>query len=302
MLRLPRILFATDGSDCAERARRYAAHLADRFEASLHIVHVEERSADLTDVVDVKEADILADLHAIERGESVVAEPRVRERRVVHPSAAEGLLTYATEHDIRLLVLGTHGRRGLRRFVLGSVAEEVVRRADAPVLTVGPGADVHAMSGGTLLVPVDFSAAQESLLAHAREWALAYDMELVLAHAVEVKGVPDVYGLRSDPPEPDALADRARKALREPAEALRDRGLDVRVEVRAGPAAREVLDAAEAHDADLLTIATHGRSGLDRVLMGSVAETVLRQAPCPVLTTKPFGRSLVEASASSPNE
>ena len=299
MLRLPRILFATDGSDCAERARRYATHLADRFEAALHVVHVEERPADLADVVDVQEADILADLHSIERGTSVVAEPRVQERRVVHPSAAEGLLAYATEHDIRLLVLGTHGRRGLRRLLLGSVAEEVVRRADAPVLTVGPGADVHAMSGGTLLVPVDFSSAQDTLLAHACEWALAYDMDVVLAHAVEVEGVPDVYGLRSDPPAPDALADRARTALREPADALRDRGLDVRVEVRAGPAAAEVLDAADALGADLLAIATHGRSGLDRVLMGSVAERVLRQAPCPVLTVKPFGRSLVDGPALS---
>ncbi|MFB6247341.1 MAG: universal stress protein [Salinibacter sp.] len=293
MLRLPRLLFATDGSDGAERARRYATHLADRFEAALHVVHVEERPADPADVLDVREADVLADLHSVERGTSAVAAPRVRERRVVHPSAAEGLLAYAAEHDIRLLVLGTHGRRGLRRLVVGSVAEEVARRADAPVLTVGPGADVDGLSGGTLLVPVDFSAAREALLAHAREWALAHDMDVVLAHAAEVEGVPDVYGLRSDPPEPDVLADRAREALQEPADALRDRGLDVRVEVRAGPAAPEVLDAAGDLGADLLTIATHGRSSLDRMLMGSVAERVLRQAPCPVLTLTPFGRSLV---------
>jgi nucleotide-binding universal stress UspA family protein len=295
MLHLPRLLFATDGSDGAERARRYATYLADHFDATLHVVHVEERPADLSDVIEVEESDVLADLHAVDAGASAVAEPRVRERRVVHPSAAEGLLAYATEHDIRLLVLGTHGRRGLRRLVLGSVAEEVVRRADAPVLTVGPGADVHSLSGGTLVVPVDFSSAQDTLLAHAREWALAHDMDVVLAHAVEVKGVPDVYGLRSDPPAPDALADRARTALRDPADALRERGLDVRVEVRTGPAAPEVLDAAEALGADLLAIATHGRSGLDRVLMGSVAERVLRQAPCPVLTVRPFGRSLVDA-------
>ena len=299
MLHVPRILFATDGSECAERARRYATHLADRFEATLHVVSVEERPADLSSVIEIEESDVLADLHSIEQGASAVAASRVRERRVVHPSAAEGLLAYAAEHDIRLLVLGTHGRRGLRRLVLGSVAEEVTRRADAPVLTVGPGADVHTLSGGQLLVPVDFSAAQEVLLAHAREWALAYDMTLTLVHAVEVEGVPDVYGLRSNPPAPDALADRTRTALQAPADALRDRGLDVRVEVRTGPAATEVLDAADALGADLLAIATHGRSGLDRVLMGSVAERVLRQAPCPVFTVKPFGRSLVEGPATA---
>ena len=298
MLHVPRILFATDGSEAAERARRYAASLADQFDASLHVVHVEERPTDLSDVIDVQESDVLADLHSIDAGPSVVAEPRVRERRVVHDSAAGGILAYATEHDARLIVLGTHGRRGVRRLVLGSVAEEVVRRAEQPVLTVGPAANVRTLSGGRLLVPVDFSAYQDDLLAHAGEWALAYDMTLTLVHAIEVEGVPDVYGLRSDPPGPDVLTERTRAALAEPADALRDRGLDVEVEVRNGAPAAEILDAADALDADLLAIATHGRSGIERMLMGSVAETVLRQAPCPVLTVKPFGRSLVRDETS----
>jgi len=288
MLHLPRILFATDGSDCAERARRYALQLAARVDAALHVVHVEERPVDLTDVIEVEAADVLSALHP------VVAAPRVQERQVVHPSAAEGVLAYATEHDVRLLILGTHGRRGLRRLVLGSVAEEIVRRAEAPVLTVGRGASTPAPTGGRLLVPVDFSTHQEPLLAHAREWGLAFDLSITLVHAVEGQGVPDVYGLHSNAPASGALADRARRALSEPADALRAHGLDVQVEIRTGAAAPNILDAADTLDADLLAVATHGRSGVDRMLMGSVAESVLRRAPCPVLTVKPFGRSLVD--------
>jgi nucleotide-binding universal stress UspA family protein len=294
MLQLPRILFATDGSACAERARHYAMHLADHVDAALHVVHVEERPAELRDVIEVEEADVLSDLHSVGAGDAAVAAPRVRERQVVHPSAAEGLLAYATEHDVRLLVLGTHGRRGLRRLVLGSVAEEVVRRSEVPVLTVGRGASAAEPTGGRLLVPVDFSEHQAPLLAHAREWALAYDMAVTLVHVVELEGVPDVYGLRSQPPNPDALAERTREALSETADDLRAHGLDVQVDVRTGHAAPGILEAADALAPDLLAVATHGRSGVDRVLMGSVAESVLRQAPCPVLTVKSHGRSLTD--------
>ncbi len=295
MIHLNRILFATDGSACAERARPHAFDLADRFDAALHVIHVEEREAELSEVVDLCEEDVLANLHALE-STAPVAEPRIRECRVAHPSAAGGILSYAAEHDTDLIVLGTHGRRGVRRLVLGSVAEEVVRRAPRPVLTVGRGASSSAsLNGGRLLVPIDFSEHQESLLAHARELARAYDMTLILFHAVTIEGLPDVYGLSRPSPDTDALTDRTRVAVEEQADLLRDRGATVEVEVRNGRPAENILEADDDLDVSLLAIATHGRSGIDRMLMGSVAETVLRRASCPVVTVKSFGTSLVPA-------
>ena len=294
MLHLNRVLFPTDGSDCAEHARHHAHYLADRFEATLHIINVEEREAELADVIDVREADILADLHAPQKAAAPVAEPRVQECRVVHPTAANGILSYTAEHDTNLIVMGTHGRSGLRRLVLGSVTEEVVRHAPVPVLTVGRGAkSPERMEGGRLLVPVDFSEQQPRLLAHARELALAYGMSLTLLHVVERTSLPDVYGISMEAPGPGVLTERTEEALEERAEALREHGVDVRVKVRRGHPAEETLDAAEELDADLLAIATHGRSGVKRVLMGSVAEKVIRRAPCPVFTVKSFGQSLV---------
>lgn len=292
MIHLNRLLFPTDGSDCAERAREHAAYLATRFDAAMHVVQVEERDVDLTDAIDFREADVLADLHA---ADSETSAARVEERRIAHPSVPDGILSYAEEQDVDLVVLGTHGRRGVQRVMMGSVAEEVVRRATCPVVTVGPSArPPDEMGGGRLLVPIDFSEFQDRLLKHALGVARAYDMTLILLHVVEVEGLPDVYQVYSTPPEPGVLADRIEQVLEQRADEIREQGVEVALEVRSGHAAEEILDTAAGLDADFLAIATHGRTGLDRILLGSVAETVIRQAPCPVLTVKAFGRSLVQ--------
>lgn len=295
MIHIDRILFPTDGSECAEQARRHALHLADHFDATLHVIRVEEREAELADVVDVTEADVLADLHGISGAESSLAEAQIQERTVGYPSVAGGILTYAAEHDADLVVLGTHGRRGVRRLVLGSVAEEVVRKAPCPVVTVGR-SDVapDALDGGTMLVPVDFSEHRFRLLAHAQELAPVYGMDVRVMHVVEMKGVPDAYGVYDSPPDPGKPAERAQEVLDEEVDALRDAGVTVSIDVRAGHPADEVLTAAEDSEAAFIMIATHGRTGLERMLTGSVAEKVIRQAPCPVYTVKSFGRSLVD--------
>jgi nucleotide-binding universal stress UspA family protein len=300
MIHVNRVLFPTDGSDCAERARRHAVHLADHLDAVLHVIHVEERDVELSDVVEIDENDLLADLHGAIRGESFpLADSRVRERTVAYPSAAGGILTYGVEHDADLVVLGTHGKRGVRRLMLGSVAEEVVRKAPCPVVTVGRGAiPPEDMEGGTMLVPVDFSEHQTRLLDHVRELAPVYDMDATVLHVVEMRGVPDAYGVYSSLPDPGKLGERAEKALDEEVESLRADGIDVSVAVKSGHPADQILTYAEEIDAAFVTIATHGRTGLERMLMGSVAEKVIRRAPCPVCTVKSFGQSLVEKNES----
>ncbi len=295
MISVDRILFPTDGSDCAEHARRHATHLADHFDATLHVIRVENRDVEPTDVVEIEEADLLSDLHGLIRGESFpLAESRIQEYAVAHPSAAGGILTYGVEHDVDLVVLGTHGHRGVRRLMLGSVAEEVVRKAPSPVVTVGRGAVApEAMEGGTMLVPVDFSEHRARLLAHAREIASVYGMDVTVLHVVEVTGVPDAYGGYSSLPDAGKLGDRAQKVLDEEVESLRAEGIDVSIMAESGQPAERVLAVAEEREAAFVMIATHGRTGLERMLMGSVAEKVIRQAPCPVCTVKSFGQSLV---------
>ncbi|PSQ85970.1 MAG: universal stress protein [Bacteroidetes bacterium QH_2_63_10] len=295
MIYVDRILFPTDGSDCAERARRHALYLADHFDASLHVIHVEERDVELADVVEISEADLLADLHDMMGDRSPLSESRVQERTVAYPSAAGGILTYGVEHDVDLVVLGTHGKRGVRRLMLGSVAEEVVRKAPCPVATVGRGAiPPEDMEGGTMLVPVDFSEHRDRLLAHVRETAPVYGMTVTALHVVQVTGVPDAYGGYSSLPDPGKLGERAEEALADEVESLRAGGVDVSIAVKSGHPADQILTYAEESEAAFIMIATHGRTGLERMLMGSVAEKVIRRAPCPVCTVKSFGQSLVE--------
>ncbi|PSQ79128.1 MAG: universal stress protein, partial [Bacteroidetes bacterium QH_6_63_17] len=90
------------------------------------------------------------------------------------------------------------------------------------------------------------------------------------------------------------LAERARAALDEELDPLRDVGINVSVDVRTGHPANEVLTEAEDCRAAYIMVATHGRTGLERMLMGSVAEKIIRQAPCAVYTANAFGRSRVD--------
>jgi nucleotide-binding universal stress UspA family protein len=299
MTYVDRILFPTDGSDCAERARRHAMHLADHFDASLHVIHVQERDVDPAGGPDLHDADGRADRQGDVDGASGVGEaPRTQEHTVSDASAAEGILSYSVEHDVHLIVLGTHGHRGVRRLLLGSVAEEVVRRAPCPVVTVGRGAvPPSKMEEGSMLVPVDFSEHRARLVAHARALAPVYGLTVVLLHVVDLPSVPDVYGVEAALPDAGRLAERAEAALAPDLEALRAAGMTATSVVREGHPVEQVLAAADAHEAALITIATHGRTGLERMLLGSVAEPVIRRAPCPVCTVKSFGHALAEEAS-----
>lgn len=296
MIHVDRILFPTDGSECAEQARHHAAHLADQFEAELHVIHVDEREVELADVVQIEEADVLHDLHGALSGPDVpVAEPRVQERTVAYPSAAGGILTYAVEHDVHLIVLGTHGRRGVQRLVLGSVAEEVVRRAPQPVVTVGRGAIApEAMAGGRMVVPVDFSEHRSRLLAHAREIALVYGMDVTLLHVLRSDHVPNAYDLKLPGIGSGNFEEQVRESLWADAEVFQEEGTAVSVKIAMGHPADRILEVAREMDAAFITIATHGRTGLQHMLLGSMSEKVIRQSPCPVCVVKSYGTSLVD--------
>jgi nucleotide-binding universal stress UspA family protein len=217
-------------------------------------------------------------------------------RRDVSPGPA--LLRYAEEEDIDLIAMGTHGRRGASRVLLGSVAEEVVRRSDRPVLTVrGIGAEQMPPAGHIerILVPVDFSDYSREALRTAEAWAKLYGAQVHVLHVVEedlhpafyVGGVRSVYDV-----EPD-LDDKVQQTLAEFVSSVVEDPGAVETHVRTGSAPSEIAEFVKAEGMDLVTLSTHGRTGLERFFLGSVAEKVVRHVSCPVLTTKAFGRSLV---------
>lgn len=210
--------------------------------------------------------------------------------------AAEEILRASEEFGCELIVLGTHGRKGIRRLLAGSVAEAVLRRAKCPVLALrsqnGPRKDKPIQ---VILHPTDFSEASEAPLQVARLLARDFGSRLVLLYVMPTQLVVD--GMMAVGIDPQAELDSL--------EVIRSRidGPDLKhpVEVRLenGSAAFQILEVAENIGADLIVMGTHGRSGVGRLLMGSEAETVLRRADCPVLAVKGPAKAAVASTKSS---
>jgi nucleotide-binding universal stress UspA family protein len=301
MLSIRRILWPTDFSSGAERAFPYAVALASWHEAELHVLSVQEPEAVDADgsqshplsqdaltrlLMDDGEPPQHVDLDTL----SVVQEQRKGD------SAPETIVSYADEYDIDLVVAGTHGRRGLRRLLIGSVAEEILRTAPCPVLTVRDKDDsTPAWVVRNILVPIDFSDASLNALRHAKELALTHGAQITLLHAVEEVVYPSAYGIEpANLPGPQVI-DRVEENLADLART--EIGYEhVVVQANLGYAPSTILDYTQEHEVDLITIATHGRSGLERMLLGSVTERVVRRAPAPAFVVKSFGKSLLPAS------
>lgn len=304
-MEIRRILVPTDFSERAERALPHALWMAEEFGAELHLLHALVLHGD--DPGRADEFPDLQDAHeqlrrwAAGRMEESVAEVDTARVPVVEAqergiAAAPTIVEYADDHDVDLVVMATHGRRGVRRMLLGSVAEEVLRTAGCPVLTVRPEDAVEP--GGppeNILVPVDFSEHAELALASAGALARHFGAGLDVLHVIADLGVPDPYF--ADAAELRALTkaarDRVPEALADTAErVLGDLPAGTHMEV--GTPAATIAEFAEENGADMIVVGSHGRTGVQRVFLGSVAEAVVRRASCPVLTVKPFGKRLAD--------
>lgn len=297
MLSIRRVLFPTDFSAGATRAFPEAVSFATRHNAELHIVKVAEMDSERVVSLPVA-ANVLhewlgqqssieeADLEAL----------TVIQRQLEPAPPSERLVEYADGHDIDLVVMGTHGRRGVDRMLFGSVTEEVVRTASCPVFTVRADADVTPSQAiRRILVPIDFSDASESAVQHAKEIAQTYGAEIDLLHVVEPPFYPSAYGIDSASFPTQEVVDRVEKQLGDVAR--EEIGYEhVMVEATVGHPPSEILHYVDENEVDLVVIATHGRTGLERALLGSVTERVLRQSPAPVFVVKPTRRSLLPSS------
>ena len=302
MLNIQRVLFPTDLSEGAKRAFPQAAYLADWHDADLHILNVTGRHRHDYEATKGHFPIPLDTLTEWLRrpGQSVsgtnwpdLETLPITQEQVESAEPGDRIVTYAEDVDVDLIVMGTHGRRGVDRMLFGSVTEEVVRRAPCPALTVRTDADVTpGKAVGRVLVPVDFSEASESAIQHAKEIALTYGAEIDLLHVVEEPFYPTEYGLGPASFPTKEVLDNVEKQLGDLAR--EEIGYEhVMIDAQLGNPSSKILGYVEQNDIDLVVIATHGRTGLDRVLLGSVTERVLRQCPTPVFVVKPDRKSLV---------
>lgn len=304
MLNIRNILFPTDFSNCASQALEHALFLARYFNAKLHLFHAivlhqrdphnpEFHFPDLKALQDqlkkMASDSMDGDLRTSMESEK---ELDMTMEEAWGISADNLILEYSEEHKIDLIVMGTHGRRGLGYMFLGSIAQEVVRKASCPVLTIRE-SEKPKPPGKTdrILSPIDFSDHSIVAMLMAREVARLYGAKLQVLHVIEETTHPAFYGiskeivwgLRAE------IVNRSEKELHRIFNQYKEPEIAWEFKVIAGHVANEILEYALHNKVDLIVLATHGLSGLKHFLLGSVAEKVIRRSPCPVLTVKPFG-------------
>lgn len=288
------ILVPLDGSPLAERALPYAEALARASGARLALVWaslVRDRpAADEPEARRVAEEEAyLAEVarRLAERG--LDAETALR---FADPAAA--IVEEARAQDVDLLVMATHGRGGLGRWVYGSVAEAVLARPPAPILLVRAGAPgwEAAWPGERprLLAPLDGSAFAEEALPVAESLAEALGGELVVVRAVPRPGLDFGPDWVVAPILEDELANaetEARDYLDRLAARLAREGRAAQAALRVGDPAGVIAAVGRERGAALVVMATHGHTGLGRVVLGSVADAVLRHGTLPLLLVRP---------------
>ena len=278
------IVVPLDGSALAEEALPHAVLLARKLDVPLRLLRVVPEDA--TPEVG---AEARAYVEDVAKRLAVAAHGEIR-----YGDPAGEIIDYVQEQPDPLIVMTTHGRGGVGRWISGSVADKVVRHAGVPVLLLRSGV-THAVPDTlrTLLVPLDGSALAEVALPYAVELAARTGATIHLVRVVDVPAM--LYQSWVQMPasadiinqlEQDLVQD-AESYLTMVAEQLRSQGVDVKTRVRSGLPVAELLALEQEVQPDLVVMATHGRSGLSRLVLGSVAERLLREGTVPLLLVRP---------------
>lgn len=308
-----RIIVPLDGTSFGEYAVPFAVTIARRTGAALELAHVhtpQVPDGNLEDLTPYQFTGVTEFEHDFDEASANKEAARLREiarglaaehditvsARVLTGHVALALHRESGEQHVDLVVMATHARSGLERARLGSVANDLVRHSDCPVLLVRPPLDRPDLPApprptfNRVLVPLDGSEFSERILEPVSEllWWLGSRVTLFQALSPALGG-----GLRPGK-ELDTLLASERKGAEDYLEGIADRISDIAPEsrvlvVEARDAAGAILDAADSEGADLIAMATHGRGGLSRILLGSTGDRVVQETARPVLLFRPPG-------------
>ncbi len=298
---LRRLLVPLDGSRLAECVLPAAVSLAEHLPAHLTLLHVLERAARPT-VHGERHLTAVTEAEAYLAAVAGRCPPGTLADSHVHPNeegdVAKSITDHAADLGADLIILCTHGGGGARRVLFGSVAQQVLRRGTRPVLLVrppegsAPGAS-ESWNVERVLVPLDGSPPAEDALPIALAVARAYGAEVHLLRIVPT--LTTIPGERASAAllVPTATAasleieeEEARRGLLALASRIRGEGIRATAAVGRGEPAQGVLDAALRAQVDVVIMATHGRTGLDAVLSGSVASRIAAKFPRPLLLVR----------------
>lgn len=293
------VMVPLDGSEFGEQALPIAAHVATDMHADIELVHVVEALPPyLTQGAPVLDPTLDAALRKERQRYLEQLAEQLRGRMplkvtttVLGGPVGDTLAARIEERRAALVVAATHGRGGLSRAWLGSVASSLVRHSSAPVLLFRPAEPGEVPAARypfeRLLLPLDGSATGEEAVDHALRISGDRRIDYVLLHVVTPPLLPvEPAGL--PPPDTTRILDAAQAYLDGVAGRIRPRARSVETRVlEHAHAASAILESASENSVDLVAMETHGRSGLSRLLMGSVADKVVRSARLPVLLHRP---------------
>jgi len=280
------ILLPFDGSDGATDVLHHAAEIAHWTDATIHVLYVADTTRDSVTVVEGDTVDAL-----VQRGKDVVDQATKTletlgvssENDVVQGNPAPTIVEYADRYGLELVVMPTHGREGLSRYLIGSVSEKVVRLSSVPVLTVGMRPDeTLEFPYERMLVPTDGSPAATDAAEHVVGLAASIDATLHVLSVVEDTTLgPDIRSAMSGEDSEEAAAEAVESVV----SMAKTRGVsEVVGHVEHGTPIDVILDSVDSNDVHAVGMGTTGRRGTDRILLGSVAEKTVRSAPVPVMT------------------
>jgi nucleotide-binding universal stress UspA family protein len=289
-----KILVPLDGSPLAEKALKHARQLSTPGSTELILVNIIETFRYNFSAMDMVPVDTLVYIRRSmeaymdsQRNELIMQHFTVQ-THVIDGDAAAGILDIADVTGADLIVMTTHGRSGVDRWIMGSVAERVVHSAPIPVWLVRNATDVtplHTIE--RILVPLDGSTMAEQALEQAQLLARQTDAELLLLRIVpepeDMKRSMILMTESSAQKAIDKQHEHAELYLAQLAQTLTSAGLRNRTLVTAGTPVESILETVAAEDVDCIVMATHARLGVDRLLHGSVAAQVLHRCERPML-------------------
>ncbi|WP_227379842.1 universal stress protein [Haladaptatus halobius] len=282
------ILLPFDGTEGAAEVLHHASEIAHWADATIHVLYVADTTRDSVTVVEGHPMDAL-----VQEGEDIVEEAEEILRTlgvdydsdVVQGNPAPMIVEYAERYNHDLIVMPTHGREGISRYLLGSVSEKVVRLSPVPVLTARMQPDEQfAFPYENILIPTDGSASATHAAQYGLSLAAALDATVHVLSVVDDTSLgPDIRSAISNQESEQAATEAVDDLLSE----AKTHGVANTVRhVEYGPPISEILDCIETNDVHAVVMGTIGRRGTDRILLGSVAEKTVRSAPVPVITVR----------------
>jgi nucleotide-binding universal stress UspA family protein len=290
MIKVKNILCPVDFFPASEGAATYAAEIALAHDARLKLLHVISpivstykfpmNPADVVKTVKRTSEAKMKTLRETLQGAGVMVTTEIR---VGNPQSE---IKHAIEADKPdLVVMGTHGRRGIERWFLGSVTESLLRHSPVPLLTVSPASQNGDRRVRRIAVTTDFSDGTADALAYAFSIAAENQARVDLLHVVDDVGL-DISKRYGDP-----FLENVKKKLESLIPGEAKDWCDVDTTIEAGIPYRVILKFLQRIKPDLLVMNIHGKNMLDRALLGTTADRVIRAATCPVMLIPPMNKT-----------